>query len=60
MHRGLSGFSLEYCSNASERCFFGEKKVDAVEHEKERRFDNDYRWTPTPEIEGAILKPIFG
>ena len=25
-----------------------------------RRFDNEYRWTPTPEIEAAILQAIFG
>ncbi|MFH1954002.1 MAG: hypothetical protein ABIL06_20585 [Pseudomonadota bacterium] len=24
-----------------------------------RRFDNEYRWIPTPEIEAAILKAIF-
>ena len=24
-----------------------------------KRFDNEYRWIPTPEIEAAILKAIF-
>ncbi len=24
-----------------------------------KRFDNEYRWTPTPEIEAFILKAIF-
>jgi len=24
-----------------------------------KRFDNEYRWTPTPEIESSILKVIF-
>ena len=25
-----------------------------------RRYDNHYKWTPTPEIEAAIVKAIFG
>jgi hypothetical protein len=25
-----------------------------------KRFDNEYRWNPTPEIEASILEAIFG
>jgi len=25
-----------------------------------KRFDNEYKWTPTPEIEAAIVEAIFG
>lgn len=33
--------------------------IDAQHHFAKKRFDNQYRWKPTPEIEMAILKAIF-
>jgi hypothetical protein len=34
--------------------------VDAAHRFAEKRYDDKYRWTPTPEIETAIFDAIFG
>jgi hypothetical protein len=37
------------------------KVVDAEEHRfLQKRYNNRYNWEPTPEIEEAIVKAIFG
>ncbi len=37
------------------------EQVIAARHKfAKRRYDNHYKWTPTPEIEAAIVKAIFG
>jgi len=33
--------------------------IDAQHHFAKKRFDHQFRWKPTPEIEMAILKAIF-
>jgi len=33
--------------------------IDAQHHFPKKRFDHQFRWKPTPEIEMAILKSIF-
>ncbi len=39
----------------------GSQNVIEAQHRFARkRFDNEYRWEPTPEIEAAILEAIFG
>ncbi len=37
-----------------------QRVIDARHHFAKRRFDREFRWTPTPEIEAAILDHIFG
>ncbi len=34
--------------------------IEARHRFAKKRFESEYRWTPTPEIESAILKAIFG
>jgi hypothetical protein len=34
--------------------------VDARYKFAKKRFDREYRWEPSPEIEAAIFKAIFG
>jgi hypothetical protein len=34
--------------------------IDATHHFAKKRFDHQYRWTPSPEIEKAIMDAIFG
>jgi hypothetical protein len=34
--------------------------VDARYRFAKKRFDDEYKWTPTPEIEAAIVEAIFG
>jgi hypothetical protein len=34
--------------------------VDAEHRFAKKRYDSEYRWTPSPEIEAAIVKTIFG
>ncbi len=34
--------------------------VDAQHRFAKKRFDNEYRWKPTQEIESAIMEAIFG
>ena len=34
--------------------------IDARHHFARKRYDNEYRWTPSPEIEKAIMDAIFG
>jgi len=36
------------------------KVVDAEHHFLQKRYENRYLWRPTPEIEEAIVKAIFG
>jgi len=36
------------------------KVVDAEHHFLQKRYENRYLWRPTPEIEEAIIKAIFG
>ena len=36
------------------------KILDAQSRFAKKRYDNEYRWTPSPEIEAAIIKAIFG
>jgi hypothetical protein len=36
------------------------KVIEAQHRFARKRFDNEYRWEPTPEIEAAILEAIFG
>jgi hypothetical protein len=33
--------------------------IDAQHHFAKKRFDHQFRWKPTPEIEMAVLKAIF-
>jgi len=33
--------------------------IDAQHHFAKKRFDHQFKWKPTPEIEMAILKAIF-
>ena len=34
--------------------------IDAQHRFAKKRYDNEYRWTPSTEIEAAIIKAIFG
>ena len=34
--------------------------IDARHRFAKKRFDNKYRWSPTPEIEASIVEAIFG
>ncbi len=34
--------------------------VDAEHRFAKKRYDSEYRWTPSPEIEAAIVEAIFG
>ncbi len=34
--------------------------IDARHFFAKKRYDNEYRWRPTPEIEAEILRAIFG
>ena len=34
--------------------------IDARHRFAKKRYDSKYRWTPSPEIEAAIIKAIFG
>ena len=34
--------------------------IEARHRFAKKRYDNEYRWTPTPEIETAIIRAIFG
>jgi len=34
--------------------------IDAQHYFAKKRYDNEYRWTPSPEIEKAIMDAIFG
>jgi hypothetical protein len=34
--------------------------IEARHRFAKKRYDNEYRWTPTPEIEAAIIRAIFG
>ncbi|HID30469.1 MAG TPA: hypothetical protein EYP19_10765 [Desulfobacterales bacterium] len=34
--------------------------IEAQHRFAKKRYDNEYRWTPSPEIEAAIIKAIFG
>ena len=34
--------------------------IEARHFFAKKRFDNEYRWNPTPEIEASILEAIFG
>ena len=34
--------------------------VDAGHRFAKKRFDNEYRWTPTPKMETAVMEAIFG
>ena len=36
------------------------KVVDAEHHFLQKRYENRYLWRPTPEIEEAIVKAVFG
>ena len=36
------------------------KVVDAEHHFLQKRYENRYLWKPTPEIEEAIVKAVFG
>jgi len=33
--------------------------IDARHHFAKKRYDNEYKWVPSPEIEAAIRKAIF-
>lgn len=37
-----------------------EQLIDARHRFAKKRYDNEYRWKPTPEIEAAIIAAIFG
>jgi len=34
--------------------------IDAQHRFAKKRYDNEYRWTPSPELEAAIVRAIFG
>ena len=34
--------------------------MDAEHRFAKKRYDSEYKWTPSPEIEMAIIKAIFG
>lgn len=34
--------------------------IDAQHRFAKKRYDNEYRWTPSPEIERAIVDAVFG
>ena len=34
--------------------------IDAQHRFAKKRYDNEYRWTPSPELEAAIVRTIFG
>jgi len=34
--------------------------IDAQHHFAKRRYDNEYRWVPSPEIEAEIVRAVFG
>ncbi|NVM21229.1 MAG: hypothetical protein HWN68_05565 [Desulfobacterales bacterium] len=34
--------------------------IDAQHRFAKKRYDNEYRWTPSPELEAAIVRGIFG
>lgn len=34
--------------------------IDAQHHFAKRRYDNEYRWAPSPEIEAEIVRAVFG
>ena len=34
--------------------------IDAKHRFAKKRYDNEYRWTPSPEVEAAIVRAIFG
>jgi hypothetical protein len=34
--------------------------IDVQRHLPKKRYDDEYKWTPSPEIEAAIVKAIFG
>ena len=34
--------------------------IDAKHLFAKKRYDNEYRWTPSPELEAAIVNAVFG
>jgi len=36
------------------------KIIDARRHFAKKRYEQEFQWTPTPEIEKAIVDAIFG